>query len=278
MNFKQPVQPAPYFSGFAPLPEEFRGKIWERGTPFWFRSEPHSDGVILCLHGFTASPFEVRPVAEACRRRGFDGAGTLLPGHGYAELTDQKLFFSRMTAAGMLEAARAEIAEARSRYNFVGIFGHSMGGAIALKMAAEGRVDACAVTAPALKLPPRAVFLLALLGRFNISLNTKPQRFDNPIYLFENTRAGVALQQLARQGRDCLSQVACPVFAVHSHADRLVDPVVMDWMRSRVSGELEIRWFNKSSHVMTLDVNGPEIADAIGDFFVRVGAGDRLSI
>ncbi|MDT9177033.1 MAG: alpha/beta fold hydrolase [Limnospira sp. PMC 1291.21] len=256
-----------YFSGFESLAVEWTDKIWSRGVPFWLRAEPKSNRVVLCLHGFTATPFEVRPVAQACLSRGLDGVGPLLPGHGFQELADQKLFFPKMTAEGMLSAVRRELELARSHYEFVGIFGHSMGGAIALKMAAEGRVDACAVTAPALKLPPRAVILLALFGWANISIPTQPKPFDNPVYLFDNSRAGRALQQLARIARSDLSSITCPVLAIHSHRDDLVSPVVINWMEKQLPNNLDVRWFDQSGHVMILDVNGEEISQAIADFF-----------
>ena len=45
------------------------------------RVEPTGDAV-LCLHGLTGTPYEVRPLAEALADRGMRARGPLLPGHG----------------------------------------------------------------------------------------------------------------------------------------------------------------------------------------------------
>src|SRR3954471_2522919 len=37
---------------------------------------------VLCLHGITGTPFEIRPLAEALGRRGWTVAAPTLAGHG----------------------------------------------------------------------------------------------------------------------------------------------------------------------------------------------------
>lgn len=37
---------------------------------------------VLCVHGLTGTPYEVRPPAELLARHGFACLGPLLPGHG----------------------------------------------------------------------------------------------------------------------------------------------------------------------------------------------------
>ena len=51
-----------------------------------FRLEPgnqhHARAAVLLLHGFTGSPWEVRPLGESLAARGFHVLAPQLPGHG----------------------------------------------------------------------------------------------------------------------------------------------------------------------------------------------------
>ncbi|NES69190.1 MAG: alpha/beta fold hydrolase, partial [Okeania sp. SIO2D1] len=188
----------PYFSGFEAIPLEYQDKLWLDALPWYYKNEQNqANAVVICLHGFTATPYEVRPVGRACFKLGIDVVAPLLPGHGYSLFIEQRREFSKITKDIMLEAVRQEIIQARKHYDFVGIFGHSMGGAIALTMASEGLVDACTVTAPAIQLPLRAEILIGLLSWINISIPKNSDNFYNPNYLFENSKAALVLQRIA---------------------------------------------------------------------------------
>lgn len=269
--------PLSYFSGFDAIAPTDRARLMADAVPFALlhgnsssqtENPQEKRGAIVCLHGFTAMPYGVRPVAEACHGQGFDVIVPLQPGHGFAAAADQGREFSRMTAAAMLAAAREEVKRARDRYGWVGLYGDSMGGAIALILASEGLIDACATTAPALKLPFRGEVLCALFGWLNFSIpKRREMRFYAPCYPFENSRAGRALLKLSNQARRCLDRVTCPTFVAHSRNDRTISPIVVDWLRDRVAGPLETQWFDRSGHVMPLDVCGPEVSRAIATFF-----------
>jgi carboxylesterase len=50
--------------------------------PFRLGAVGRDAPAVLCLHGLTGTPYEVRPPAEALAARGFACAGPELPGHG----------------------------------------------------------------------------------------------------------------------------------------------------------------------------------------------------
>ncbi|MEX2682365.1 MAG: alpha/beta hydrolase [Candidatus Sigynarchaeota archaeon] len=264
-----------YFSGFDPVPGDVKGKLWPEGLPFYSKAAGDSKAVVVCFHGFGATPYETRPVADACVRAGIDAVVPILPGHGYAHDEDQKREIVKMTKDGLLEAARQEVARARERYKTVFAYGQSMGGAIALSIAAEGIVDACATTAPALKLPAGSGFNMVLtamfLNKLSFFIKKKPRSrtFVNYSYSHHSSIAGAQMQRLSLHARSVLGSIACPVLVAHSHGDSTIDPVVTDWVRSKARGTVEIAWFDKSDHTMPLDVQGPEVSAAIAGFFTR---------
>lgn len=264
-----------YFSGLDPLCTEARKQLMPDALPARVLPDKENalpvKAAVVCVHGFTAMPYEVMPVARACGELGIAAIAPLLPGHGYRDLAEQKQQFGKVTKAGLLSAVRTEIARVRDQYEWVGIYGHSMGGAIALILSAEGLVDACAVSAPAIKLPRIAEWLAPVICCVGFTRNapTCKTSFHLPCYQFHHSYAVRALWRLSRSARQQLSQITCPVLGVHTHDDKTVPPIVLDLMQQQIPVPVETAWFDPSSHVMTLDVSGEQVSEAIAQFFQR---------
>jgi carboxylesterase len=260
--------PPPYFSGFDPVPAAVLDQLHADAHPAHYSAETDSRAIALCFHGFSGMPYEVKPVAKACQAVGLDASVLLWPGHGYAQRADQQRQMAQITKEGLFEAARQEIERARQQYDWVGVFGLSMGGAIALMMASEHRIDACAVAAPCLRLPLQAEILVPLIGWASFCVDNQIQEdFYLPCYQFYHSYAVRELWRTAREARRRLKAVTCPTLAIHTHNDEMVPSVVTDWVGQRVSGPVETLWFDQSGHCMPLDVNGAEIAKTVAQFF-----------
>jgi carboxylesterase len=261
----------PYFSAFEPVPRVYHPQLMAEALPKHFKVSPSVRAVIICLHGFTGMPYEVLPIAEACGAHGLNAAVPLLPGHGYGAADAQRQFFPKITMEHMHEVAREEIQRARQQYDFVGMFGLSMGGAIALTMASEGRLDACVAAAPALLLPPMAERLIPVLGWANFFIRKrKVPGFYLPCYPFYHSWSLRELRRIGRHATAHLSKIHCPVCVVHSHSDRTISPIVADWIVQRVPNPVEVEWFDESGHCLPLDVQGKSVAKHSAQFFRRV--------
>jgi len=258
----------PVFSGFESLTADQQARLMKDALPRFFPAQgtDTADAVVVCLHGFTGMTYETNPVAAACAQAGMDAVTVLLPGHGYADRPDQVRQFSRITGENLLAAARLVLAEARQRYGRVGIFGQSMGGAIALQMAAEQRVDACAVAAPALQLPTNAEILIPLLSWADFTLPSDlDQDFYLPCYDFYHSKSLRALWQVSRIARRSLGQISCPVYAAHSHHDTTIPPRVIAWLQRHVP-QLQQVWLDDSNHCLTLDRDGALLCQQVATF------------
>lgn len=259
---------ATYFSGFATLPSNVEARLMPEAKPQYLNANGSADALVICVHGFTGTPYEVAPAMRAISNMSLPAVSPLLPGHGYRDRDEQEREFARITKERMLAAARQEIARAREQYSRVGMFGFSMGGAIALTMAAEGLLDACAVAAPALRLSRKAELLIPLLSWASFTLEAPPQEpFYLPVYEFHHSWALRALWQLGRHARYQLPQVQCPVLGVHSHNDLTVPPIVLGLMEKYIQAQLAIAWFDDSGHSMLLDVSGSSVALTVAEFF-----------
>lgn len=260
-----------YQSGFTSVSEQDQKQLIPEGLPFWLKSPSNSTrSAVICLHGFTATPFETLPIAKKCVERGIDAIGPLMPGHGIADVVESKRIFSAFKWTDWLKAVELEILEAKHRYQHVFVYGQSMGGALACEACAANWVEAGAMTAPALILPRGAGFASTLTHFTNISVpktRDDGNPFVNYYYHYDNSKAGYELLKLSRHARANLEKISCPLFIAHSHNDPIITPKVPPLIQARVKGPITIQWFDRCKHTMPLDVQGNEIADAIGQFF-----------
>ena len=125
-----------------------------------FRHEGGEVGVLLC-HGFTGSPQSLRPWAEYLAERGLTVSLPLLPGHGTRwedmQLTGWQDWYAEVDR---------ELRALRERCATVFVSGLSMGGALALRLAAKhgDAVSGVVVVNPANKVHGLAAHALPVVA------------------------------------------------------------------------------------------------------------------
>ena len=123
-----------------------------------FRFEAGSSRALL-IHGFLGSPRELRPLAQELANAGVTASGVLLPGFG-ADIARLK----EVRAEEWVAAARAAWEETREGTTRTTLIGFSMGGAIALRLAAEAGLapDQLILLAPHWKFADRRAVVLPM--------------------------------------------------------------------------------------------------------------------
>lgn len=126
--------------------------------PFVFPAAlPSSVGALL-IHGFMGSPKELRPLGEHLAQAGINVHGILLPGFGVG--------ISRLATvkrAEWLETANRAWDEVSGQYNRTILLGYSMGGAVAVHLAARRAPDRLILLAPFIRIADRRAIALPLL-------------------------------------------------------------------------------------------------------------------
>ncbi|RMH98925.1 MAG: alpha/beta fold hydrolase, partial [Calditrichaeota bacterium] len=111
----------------------------------------------LFLHGFTGSPYEARDLANYFSRKGYAVWAPLLPGHGTSPEDLENIAYTEW-----LDAAEQSYMEMKARYPKVYVCGQSMGGALALHIAANHPVNAVITFAAAIIMEDWRLALLPL--------------------------------------------------------------------------------------------------------------------
>jgi carboxylesterase len=240
---------------------------------------------VLCLHGFTGTPFEVRPFAEAFGRAGFSVEAPLLAGHG-ATLAE----LARSTWPDWLASAERALEGLRARTGGrpAAILGFSTGGLIALRLARlyPDRVTALVVIGTPLRLrrfQVRAVRAIARLpidfGRWSAASFPKPNGSDISIPEMRHGNPALpalpvaALSQLfdfMDVVRADLPSVRAPTLVMHARHDHVV-PMddSLELTGSLGSEIIERLWLERSFHVVGLDVDSAEAVEAATKFVAK---------
>lgn len=242
--------------------------------PFVFPNE--GPVAVVCVHGFEATPYEVRPVGRALADRGFHVVGPAVAGHAIAPRREGIFAFRQATRGEWLSSVRSVVTDLRTRFDRVYLYGQSMGGIIVLNLAAEGLAEAVAVTGAALILPWPARFLAPFLKRLDVVVPVPWSEVpENPRYRAWPSKAIHELYLLSRETVESLSRVTCPVVACHSKRDSTITPKVVALMEQELSGPFEVNWFHKTGHTMTLHVEADAVVSRIVEFFLSLENGHR---
>ncbi len=244
--------------------------------PFYAEALPGDDGQrvgVLLSHGFTGSPASMVPWGRYLAGLGFGVAVPLLPGHGTAwrEL-------SRTTWADWYGEVERAFEKLRADADQVVVGGLSMGGGLALRLAAErGREVAGVMLVNAavntlrkdvLALPVLKLLVPSLAG---IANDIKKPGVVEHGYSRTPLRAAHSMMTGWKSLRADLPKVTQPLLVFRSVVDHVVDPSSAALIRRSVSSrDLTERILENSYHVATLDNDAPIIFEESAQFVRRV--------
>ncbi|MEW5742557.1 MAG: alpha/beta fold hydrolase [Myxococcota bacterium] len=250
---------------------------------------PHSNGktapftlgpreakaAVLLLHGFTGSPWEVRPLGEALAARGYRVHAPLLPGHGGPP--------EGMLWATWREwlAAAEDALRALEGVERVAVSGLSMGALLATLLAARhpSRVRGLGLMAPVVQVRRGGARFLRVVRRLPLrgllpewvkkettDIELDEVRAESPLmprYPLARVLDLFSLQDLVF---DSLQDVRCDSVVLASRNDRVVDfEAVADFQRRLPRSRLVT--LQRGRHIIPRDADRALAITTLADFF-----------
>lgn len=223
---------------------------------------------VLLLHGAGDTPQTLRYLAIAFHEQGFHVVVPLLPGHGRTIRE-----FSQVTADILSDAARSAYREVRESHDWVAVVGLSMGGALAVQLAANNPdLPALGLLAPYLAMP-RGIEWFAQLSWLwgavvpavrsgdGISVLDPVERERSLAYGVFTAAALRALRTTMRRAVAGLPNVTAPTLFVQSRTDNRIS--VADATRAFAllgARDKQLEWVTGAAHIITVDYGRENVA------------------
>jgi carboxylesterase len=260
-----------------------------------------STGVLL-IHGYLATPEEMRGLAEHLAAKGIRVYAPLVAGHGTTMRE-----FRRTRWEDWASSVESALIELQHECDSVFVVGISLGGLQALHLAAHHPgIRGIVALAPSVELMfnPRRPWRKAsdmklwLLSRMpwlavlykgepsdcaphfmHADIRDEAARLRHIYYRFNPTSGVLELLEYARQVKTELPQIRQPLLLIHSPQDGTVpvrsSKLVLASVHS-VEKKLDLTIAANSWHVLTEDVDREAVYNAVSGFIARLQGGDWI--
>ena len=235
---------------------------------------------VLLVHGFTGSPWDVRPLGETLAEHGYHIRAIRLPGHG---LTPEAML--GVTWRDWERAAADAVADLRE-YRHVFIAGLSMGALLAVLVAAQEpeRVQALALLAPAVRFRGRTRLLLRAFRHLPLLQIARPWIHKDASDIADATVRAEApllrawpsarvddLWAIRRRALSLAPRVRAPALVAVARDDHVVSPYGAQLLARRMIASRHLRFvqLEEGFHIIPRDLGHQRIAGEIRAFFDR---------
>ena len=221
-------------------------------APFTFEAGKRA---VLLLHGFTGSSADVRMLGRFLEKKGYTSHAPHYKGHGVPpehliESVPDEWWADVVNGYQYLKAAG---------YEEIAVVGLSLGGVFSLKvglnMPVKGIVTMCA---PMTMRTTDTMFdgVLKYAKFYKIQQGKKEPEIEQELAAIRERGMPslTELQQLIKDVRASLDMLYAPLFVVQARNDEVIDPnsaqIIYDQAESL---QKDIKWYEHSKHVITLD-------------------------
>ena len=257
----------------------------ESGAPYLLLPErPNGLGVVL-VHGFLASPAELRKFGLKLEAAGYSVMGVRLAGHGTSpwDLRDRKW-------EEWLDSVRRGYRIMSAFAERICLVGFSSGGVLSLQLAAEqpdGLVGVAAISAPVKFRNRNLIFVPLMHGANKLTgwmpsfegvMQFHPNKSEHPDINYRNipVRGLYELRRMADDLTRRLPVVNSPALIVQGTEDRVVDPKSAEIILRELGSERKtVHMVNAKRHGI-LNENANDCQETVMSFLSSLSVEDRI--
>lgn len=234
-------------------------------SPFFFEAGRRA---VLLLHGFTGSSADVRMLGRYLEKHGYTSLAPHYKGHG---VPPEELIVTN-PHDWWQDVINGYNQLKQAGYEEIAVAGLSLGGVFSLKLALEqpvkGVVTMCS---PMTMRTTDTMFegVIEYAKQYKKQQGKSEQEIELEIKAIK--QQGMAslpdLQQLIHEVRQSIDLLYAPILIIQSRHDQVINPDSANIIYNSVESiQKEIRWFEQSGHVITLDKEKDQLHEEILTF------------
>lgn len=221
-------------------------------APFLFEAGRRA---VLLLHGFTGSSADVRILGRFLEKNGYTSHAPHYKGHG---VPPEELIVTS-PEDWWQDVINGYNTLKQAGYEEIAVAGLSLGGVFSLKLALQQPVKGVITMCSPMSMRTTDTMFKGVIEYAQLykKLEGKnEQKIELEIEAIKNT--GMAslpqLPQLIQEVLQSIDLLYAPILVIQSRQDQVIDPQSANVIYNRVESiQKELKWFEESGHVITLD-------------------------
>lgn len=222
-------------------------------APFTFTAGPRA---VLLLHGFTGHSADVRMLGRFLQKHGYTSHAPIFGGHGVepeklVETTPDDWWEDTLSAYQYLQDLG---------YEEIAVAGLSLGGVLALKLANYRKVKAVIPMCTPIFFDNEAqltnAFRMFAL-QYKQTEKKAPEQIAMEVdaLMQRSSKLFTKIAAFVAEVNEMVEMIYAPTFVVQARNDDIINPASATFIYEKIAtDEKQIKWYEHSSHVITLDV------------------------
>lgn len=235
--------------------------------PFTFEAGKRA---VLLLHGFTGNSADVRMLGRFLEKKGYTSHAPHYKGHG---VPPEELVHTGPEDWWQDVLDGYELLKNKG-YEEIAVAGLSLGGVFSLKLGytvpIKGIIPMCApMYIKSEKIMYRGV--LEYAREFKKREGKTAEQIEKEMDAFKPMNTLKALQDLIADVREHVDMIYAPTFVVQARHDQMINTDSANIIYNEVESDFkEIKWYEESGHVITLDKERDQLHEDVYSFLKRL--------
>lgn len=251
-------------------------ELFEREKAFLnkpFYLEGNNGQAVLLIHGWTATPYELRRLGTFLNKNGFTVMAPLLPGHGTVPRDLENVLWQ-----DWLRAVDKSYHELKNNYDKIFVIGTSIGSSLAIILN-ENHPEIAGFVLMATPYKIRAEKIVSVIGKILALFRKYNTKFYPPTFGSASTitrlisyqsypiQSALETLDLIRASRSRLSKINQPCFLLQSSSDHIACRNSLEKIYDAISSKVKAKkYISRAYHTFISDIKNEHVFEEIFNF------------